>query len=395
MYADLRGRGPNYRKSYERRNRQRLERFLADPDGEYSAGYTSSKSFGWELLLYCANWVDGDPRAGRKAAQKAHGFFVRFAEDARRVPKSRALAHCQRCQALAIMAAADRALGRAKKAEQQLRRLLAEVECSACRADFHRRLAIVLRYQGRFSEALAEMACAMELYQQLGHPGHDLDRNGHAACVFGRATIHYRRGDETAGAQDGATALGVIDPEVSPELHRATLSIVAATLLKIVKRSAALGIACPWELLESLDSRLAEALEGLKPSVEWGKLTWLRGMIAGLRGDLSLAEELLFQSQQILVEKSEPRAVGVVTSDIVTVCCLRARVERAETALLRLSYGQRGRTWYRWLPPTFREQLDGAIETACAGDAGKLAAVARQLRDAVAVTEMPELIVAA
>ena len=148
----------------------------------------------------------------------------------------------------------------------------------------------------------------------------------------------------------------------------------------------------PSDLLFTLDAQLTNALKGLKASVEWGKLTWLRGMIAALRGDLSVAEDLLFQSQQILVEKSEPQAVGVVTSDIVAVCCLSARVERAETALLRLSYSQRGRCWYRWLPPEFRELLHGAVQTACGGDPGAMAAVAKQLRESVTAAEMPDLI---
>lgn len=392
MYADLRNRGPNYRKAYERRNRRRLEKFLADPEGEYSAPYTASKSFGWELLLYCANQVDRDPRAGRGAARKAHDFFLRYAQDPKKVPKRRALARCQRYQALGIMAAADRALGKAKKAENQLRLILAEAECPACRADLHRRLAIVLRYQMRFPEALAEMENAMALYRRLGHAGHDLDQNGYAACLYGRATIHYYRGDEASGAEDGAVAFRLIDPELSPELHRCTLSVVAASLLKIVGRSADLGLEYPSDLLATIDERLAEALKGLRPSVEWGKLTWLRGTIATLRGDLFVAEDLLFQSQQVLVEKSEPLAVGVVTSDLVAVCCLSVRLERVETALLRLSWGQRGRCWYGWLPQEFCEQLDGAVETVCEGDPRKMAHVAKRLRDSVAVPEMPDLI---
>lgn len=392
MFADLRNRGPNYRKAYERRNRKRLEKFLADPEGEYAAPYTSSKSFGWELLFYCKNWVNRDPRAGRGAARKAHDFFFRFAQDAKRVPERRALARCQRYQALGILAAADRALGKAKRAENQLRLLLAEVECPACQADLHRRLAIVLRYQMRFAEALTEMESAMELYHRLGHAGHDLDQNGYAACLYGRATIHYYRGDEHSGARDGAMAFQLIDPEISPVLHRVTQSVVAASLLKIVRHSAALGIKCPSGLLVKLDRQLADALEGLKPSVEWGKLIWLRGMIAALRGHLSLAEELLFQSQAILVEKSEPLAVGVVTSDIVAVCCLSSRFEKAEKALLRLSYSQRGRCWFHWLPRGFREQLGDAVATVCEGDPGKMTAMAKQLRDSVAITEMPGLI---
>lgn len=392
MYADLRHRGPNHRNSYERRCRENLEKFLADPEGEYEAAYTSSKWFGWELLFYCMKWVDRDPRSGRGAARKAHDFFFRFAQDPKRVPGRRVLARCQRHQALCIMAAADRAVGKARKAEYQLRRLLAEVACPACRADFHRRLAIVLRYRMRFPEALVEMATAMATYRRLGHPGHDLHQNGYAACLYGRASIHYYRGDEASGLRDGAMAFRLIDPEVSPGLHRATLSVVAASLLKIVRRSAGMGIKCPADLLSVLDGQLAVALQGFKPTVEWGKLTWLRGIIAALRGDLPVAEDLLFQCQGVLVEKSEPLAVAVVTSDLVTVCCLGARLERAETGLLRLSYSQRGRCWYRWLPREFRDQLPGAVETACEGDPAGMAGVAKRLRDSVAVTEMPDLI---
>jgi len=386
MYADLRNRGPNYRKAYERRNRRRLEKFLADPEGEYAAPYTASKSFGWELLLYCANWVARDPRAGRDAARKSHDFFLRFAQDRKRVPKRRALAHCQRYQALGIMAAADRALGKAKKAENRLRLLLGEVKCPACQADLHRRLAIALRDERRFLESLAEMEHAVGLYRRLGDSGHDLFQSGPAACLYGRATIHYYRGDFTAGAQDAARSLALIDRNLAPDLHRWALSAAAACAIKLVRFHPE-----NKRLLDDLDRLLADAAGSIEPggpSVELGKLLWLRGMVAFLRQDLDSTESFLSSSQDILIGK-EDSSVAAVTADLIFLCGLRARIERAYSVLLRLSYGRRGRCWFKWLPKSYRNLLDVAAEAVCTSDSTATAAIAKRLRSTLDFTEMP------
>jgi len=61
---------------------------------------------------------------------------------------------------------------------------------------------------------------AMDGYDALGGPGHDLDGDGWASSLIVRADARFHLGDKAGSAADFATALGRLEKEMVPHADR-------------------------------------------------------------------------------------------------------------------------------------------------------------------------------
>lgn len=158
----------------------------------------------WSDLAALKTAVDSAPGATAAAIEQ-------MAERADR------LGSCERVQVLNLRSYRLRVLGDLDSAEQLLLRALAvggncpmraaRDEFSACHLEVEWRLGVFEAAIGRGEVGLRRVERARVGYEILGHPGHDLDRDGIASCTYARGVIRGHLGDHAGAAADFGVCL--------------------------------------------------------------------------------------------------------------------------------------------------------------------------------------------
>jgi hypothetical protein len=122
--------------------------------------------------------------------------------------RARRLGRCQVVQVLGLSARRLTLIGDLAAARETLGRARAEAgDCQACILDTLRREALLLLHLGDKAGALTKSQGAMDGYEALGGPGHDLNGDGWASSLIARAQIRFELGDRAGAAADFAIAL--------------------------------------------------------------------------------------------------------------------------------------------------------------------------------------------
>jgi len=132
--------------------------------------------------------------------------------------RARRLGACETVQVMGLRAYQRRLLSDLDHAEHLLRKAF-EIGAgcpmtaadnqgiSACLLDLDRRLAILEAALGRPEQGLRRAQGALDGYEVLGHPGHDIDRDGIASCHYARGEIRFELHDFARCAADLSVCL--------------------------------------------------------------------------------------------------------------------------------------------------------------------------------------------
>ena len=122
--------------------------------------------------------------------------------------RARRLGECQVVQVLGLSARRLTLIGDLTAAREALGQARAEAgDCQSCILDTLRREALLLLHLGDKAGALTKSQGAMDGYEALGGPGHDLNGDGWASSLIVRAQVRFDLDDKAGSAADLATAL--------------------------------------------------------------------------------------------------------------------------------------------------------------------------------------------
>lgn len=189
--------------------------------------------------------------------------------------RARRLGTCQTVQVLGLNARRLTLVDDLVGARVALEQAVAESgSCRACELNTLRREALLLMHLEDHEGALRMSQRAMDGYDALGGPGHDLDGDGWASSLIVRADARFHLGDKAGSAADFATALGRFPR--SSKTWRVTHQNFASTL-------ALTGPAGQRQVSRSLTSLRLSMRRGV--TVERASFLWLDGQIVVVVGD--------------------------------------------------------------------------------------------------------------
>jgi hypothetical protein len=281
------------------RDEARLDESLAEIGGEDEHEEEDTPARFWGDLAALKTAVNSTPGA-------VDGDLAEMADRAVR------LGPCETVQVLGLRSYQRRLLSHLDDAEQLLREAFTvgagcpmraphDPETTACGLDLDRRLAILEAALGRPEDGLCRAQRALDGYEILGHPGHDLDRDGIASSHYARGVIRGKLSDYAGAACDYSVCLDRFPPG-SPVWERAHQDFTTA-----LARTDHAGREAAWLLQERRRLRISHR----KGTTEYAYFYWTDGQLAASLGKQRARKKMKVALVEFASQGMRDEVIGV------------------------------------------------------------------------------------